>query len=465
MARPCDEALLKGIAPELRPKVEEALAAETLEDARKLFDARLAEYAEAELARPCEDFLTSHEFGGHLRPLFALYRANHDGAILDRFMDLFRARRRWVKENRYHGYGDCEEVHHEPETFLFFQIPLLNATGDREVLAAIEDVAEHTGNWVKGTPDWYDWQKHGFRSTWVGTRQVKAHHPFDYQEANHWRLVYMALAAHRHGGAQRYLDLALDYARRWAEHIEQCAEAGQAIAMQILPDAAVTVDMEYAGRTAEDLPPGHYRVFYNRVAPNTTGDVVLGLQDVFRLTGEERWLDAAGLALAQCRERRDRESGRWAFILRGDQWLTQDDRHSAAEGLDALIAWSGGLVKGVLRQLALRPDPELRRDLVAWAEAALVGDDLVDMGMVLLLFGAFGLTRREEFRTEGYRRLCAGMAATHPQTRYHCCSATTRAGYGSRIETALSCDQGLAPGSAYGSWDLPLACRAEGTLA
>ena len=456
MTRPCEEALLKGIGPEARPQVEEALAAKTLEDAKKLFDARLAGYAEAELARPCEDFLTSHEFGGHLRPLFALHRRNHDGAFLDHCMELFRARREWVTQNRYHGYGDCEEVHHEPETFIFFQIPLLNATGDSEVLSAIEDVAEHTGNWTQGTPDWYDWQEHRFRSTWVGTREVKAHHPFDYQEANHWRLVSMALAAYRHGAGQRYLDLALDYAKRWASHIEQCAEAGRPITMQILPDGAVAVEMECAGRTAEGPPPGHYRVFYFRVAPNTTGDVVLGLQDVFRLTGEERLLDAAGLALSQCREHRDRESGRWAFLLRRDRWMAQDERHCEAEGLDTLVAWSAGLVKGVLRQLALRPDPGIRRDLVAWAEAVLVGDDPVDMAMVLLLFGAFALTRREEFLTEGYRRLCAGMAATYPELRYHCCSSTTRVGYGSAIESALSCTQGLAPGSTYGSWDLPL---------
>ena len=455
MTKACEEALLKGIGPEVRPKVEEALAAKSLEEAKKLFDARLADYAEAELARPCDDFLTNHEFGGHLRPLFALHRRKHDGAFLDRCMELFRARRQWVTQNRYHGYGDCEEVHHEPETFSFFQIPLLNATGDSEVLSAIEDVAEHMGNWVQGTPDWYDWQEHGFRSTWMGTREVKAHHPFDYQEADHWQLISMALAVYRHGAGQRYLDLALDYANRWAKHIEQCTEGGRPIPMQILPDGAVAEEMGYAGRIAESPPPGHYQVFYFRVAPNTTHNVVKGLQDVFRLTGEARLLDAAGLALSQCREHRDRQSGRWAFLLRRDRWMTQDERFR--EGLDALVAWSGGVVRGVLRQLALRPDPELRRDLVAWAEAVLVGDDPVDVGMVPLLFGAFTLTRREEFLAEGYRCLCAGMAATYPETRYHCSNPTTRVGYGSSIETALSCDQGLAPDSAYGSWDLRLA--------
>ena len=51
-------------------------------------------------------------------------------------------------------------------------------------IASVEDFAHHLGNWVDGVPDWYDWKTHNFRSTWLGTREIRGFQPYDYQEAS-----------------------------------------------------------------------------------------------------------------------------------------------------------------------------------------------------------------------------------------------------------------------------------------
>ena len=54
----------------------------------------------------------------------------------------------------------------------------------------------------------------------LGTRSTRDRMPFDYQEANHWRFVAVAVTAYRATKDARYLELAGGYANTWCDHIE-----------------------------------------------------------------------------------------------------------------------------------------------------------------------------------------------------------------------------------------------------
>lgn len=447
-----DKALPSSVTDKVAQDVREILSARSPSEARSIFEHWMDRYAEAEMARPCEDIVNAHEYGGHLRPLFARHRIRPSEEFLAHCRKLFSVRRRWARENLYHGYCNGHEVHHEPETFLYFQIPLLDLMGDPEVLAAVEDVASMAGNWAEGVPDWYDWEAHGFRSVWLGSREVRASHPDDYQEANHWRIISTVLAAHRHGaGDGRYLELATDYAERWLKHIERCLADGKPVSMQILPEGAKIMEMGHAGDDPPKTPAGVYPVFYSLTASNTAFDVGQGLQDVYRLTGEERFLSAAGDIIDQFRGNADPSSGRWPVACSGGAWTT---RLEWSGEKPPMAQWVGLLSELVLRQESLRPDPGRRRDFLRWAEAVLSGSEPRDAGSSILLFVAFMLSGDERFRTEGYRRLACGLATVFDNDSYHCCNVITRAGFGSQLVMPWLAEAGLAENGTRGSWPM-----------
>jgi hypothetical protein len=142
-------------------------------------------YVAEEMARPAAYEIASHEAGGQCRVWFPHYRVRGSAAMAAHMSAILDARLAWAEAHLFHGYVDCHEVHHEPETFLYFQVPYMHLTRAPKAVSAVEDFAHHVGNWVAGIPEWYDWQAHGFRSTWLGTRAVRAFPPYDYQEANH----------------------------------------------------------------------------------------------------------------------------------------------------------------------------------------------------------------------------------------------------------------------------------------
>lgn len=256
-------------------------------------------YARAELALPPDFQVDSHEAGGHYRILFPHLQVRGDASILSGMARVFAARRAWAKSSLFHGYVDCDEVHHQPETFLFFQMPLMFLTGEREVAASVEDFAHHVGNWVADVPAWYDWERHGFRSTWLGTRAIRAFPPYDYQEANHFRFVAAAVAAFVATGEERYRELATDYALRWCGHIEELAARGEPIACSILPGGATRREMGDRVPDGKLRARSEYPVFYQTVATNTALEIASCLIDIHRLTGDGRMLRAARALIAQ----------------------------------------------------------------------------------------------------------------------------------------------------------------------
>ena len=249
-------------------------------------------YISDELKKPADYQINSHEAGGAWRIAFPHVRVRVDSSTArERMGDVMSARRKYTDENYFHGYPDEAESHHQIETFIYFQEPLfhLNGIGREAALSSLEDVGHHVGNWVPEVPDWYDWDKHGFRSYWLGTRSTRDRPPYDYQEANHFRIMSTALVSYLGTKKERYLELAVDYTNRWCDNIEQWAETEDFIPTLILPEGY------------ENAPASNTKYSYSQpsVSANRGYDLYGALIDMWRITGTERYLDCARVFLDQ----------------------------------------------------------------------------------------------------------------------------------------------------------------------
>jgi hypothetical protein len=310
------------------------------------------DYLKKELTKPADANIGLHEAGGQWRIAFPHLDVCGDTlGISDRLAETMSARIIWTGENFFHGFPDCAEVHHQIETFVYFQLALFYSKGPgwEMALESIEDVAHHMGNWESGVPDWYNWDTHRFVSMYLGTREVRNFAPYDYQEANHFRFIDVLIAAYVGSGKQRYMELLCDYADTWCEHIERSAEAGLPIRCQILPGEVETREMGGSGqkKVTEDKT---YVVFYGTVSSNTAYDVVGGLQDIYRLTGNQRYLLDSRLMLDQFFGHGN--GGKPAAGYRSGAWVGQ----SAAEDTIYWSYFGNAQVYSYLSHMALRHD-------------------------------------------------------------------------------------------------------------
>jgi len=366
------ERFLSFAAPEYRHKYDAALSCIGKPDGwaklQQAFLGMVDDYVDKELEKPADgNSIDKHEAGGQWRIGFSHYAARGDKRIVQRMAELMAARRKFTDGKFFHGFPDCQETHHEIETFIYFQDPLsyLKVDGSAAALSSIEDVAHHVGNWVKEVPAWYDWDRHGFVGTWLGTRAVRNFPPYDYQEANHWRHMGNVMAAYMGTGRERYLEVMEDYARTWCTHIEKLATTGEPIRCSILPEAVKAAGEGYGRYKDPDLK--EYKVFYSTVASNTAYDVGGVLLDLYRVTGKERYLRCMEAMLDQFyangvdnRPALAFKEGQWQIVKPLDdptamRWASQDVvfiarmsvRHDMVTGFDTykqrILNWAGAI--------------------------------------------------------------------------------------------------------------------------
>ena len=281
---------------------------------------------------------------------------------------VMEARKRWSDATFYHGFHDCAEVHHEIETFIYFQLPLFNwdLPGADLALASIRDVAHHLGNWETDVPDWYDWDRHEFVSMWLGTREVRNHPPYDYQEANHFRFIDTGIAEYLGTGEERYIEQALDYANRWCTHIESLAERSVPIRCSILPTGAEGIEMKKAGRQAGSKDV--YKTFYNVVSDNTAYDIAGALLDLYRLTGESRYVRCSQLLMDQFFDHRN--SNRPANLYSEETWHTYPlPRELDPASLSNFVTNCTFLARFAVRHDMITASDRYRKPVLDWANA------------------------------------------------------------------------------------------------
>ena len=234
-----------------------------------------------------------HDEGSFVASWFGYHLLTGDTEVLaflrwlrEEFLD-------WAPVHLLHGYYAAGEVHHQPESFIFFLPRLWQADPDSRVAAALDDAAHHAGNWIEGIPPWYDWERHRFRSWRLGTREVHAQPPDNLERPDHFRIIQMALCAYRAVGDKRYLDLARDFCGRWAREIldEDALPAVRLFGSGHAEDTHPAGQVQAAGASADSRLELHVGA--------GTADVML---DLFTLTGDEtltaavRKMLAAGIA-------------------------------------------------------------------------------------------------------------------------------------------------------------------------
>ncbi len=194
----------------------------------------------------------------------------------------------WADENMVHGFYPEGEAHHQTEIFTFFLCRLWQVAPDEKTAELVVDAAHHVGNWVEGFPEWYDHDRHRFLSWHIGTERIGGPESRGYEVPDHFRLIQLVLSAHDITGEQRYLDLACGYADRWAEAI---MEAPVDEPPTVLRSGEVAVDEDEVSSAIGGHHHGDSAL--ERVEPHVPAGTVDVLLDLYSLTGENRYCDAA----------------------------------------------------------------------------------------------------------------------------------------------------------------------------
>ncbi len=429
---PAKAAFLAHAAPARRERVDAWLADASWEARQAAFLALMDAYAHDEMARGPDHLIQFHEAGGNWRILFPHLRVRPNPEVADCLARVMAARQAYADRSYYRGFPDTCEVHHDVETFLYFQIPLFHlgvAGGSAAALRSICTVADHCGNWSAGVPAWYDWGKHGFVSTWLGTRAVRDYPPFDYQEANHFRFIDLCTTAYVGTREARYLALAEDSAGRWCSHIEAHGSGGP-IPCQILPPGAISEELGHAGAATK---LDRYQVFYATMAANTAYDIGMALLDLYALTAKPRYLACFRLLLQpffgharKGRPPRAFARGAWQY----DELGLLDDPRAAINQSCVFVP------RMALKHDLVTRTETYRQPLLAWAEAIDEARNSTDQAACDVMVAAHFYTRETAYLARGYAMALRTWAVCEDNMGDHGgngtnCNAATR--YGSKF--------------------------------
>ncbi len=254
---------------------------------REEMDAWIAASARIQRQVP---FLGVHDEGSFIASWLCHCRLTKDPAILDfaRYMrDGFAD---WAAENLAHGFFPEGEVHHQTEIFNLFLLRLWHVDPDDRTAELILDAAEHIGNWVPGLPEWYDWDSDRFVGWHIGT--VRMGEGDEFEVPDHFRLIQLALGAYLISRDERYLDLSVRWANRWAGTILSDVER---LPGALFAEGSDNGVVAYA-RGDHHSGPGKT----GSVEPYIAAGAVDVLLDLYVITGEPLYANAARALCSAC---------------------------------------------------------------------------------------------------------------------------------------------------------------------
>lgn len=391
--------------------------------AQQAFLTMIDEYLDAELKKPVEENIHTHEAGGQFRVAFPHQFVRGDKAVFDYMKSTMLARKRYADDHLYHGYVDCHEVHHEIENYIYFQNPLWyhKFPGMDVALASILDLAHHIGNWEPNVPGWYNWEKHEFVSNWIGTKGVRDYPPFDYQEGNHFRFVDVAQLAYQATKQPRYLELIEDYCSRWCSHIEAHAAKGEPIPCSILPEAASHVEASKAG---ENQGTGaQYEIFYSLVADNTMYDIAGCLLDTYAVTGKERYLKCAEAMIDQFVAHG--EDGRPSRGYKNGEWTGIPNPGGNERAKSHFVTDCNFIARLALRHNLIAHSDKYKKVVMDWANAIDEENNDFDQMMPSVLVAAHYYDGDPKWIERAYLMALRVAAVSEDLDEFHQCNWTS----------------------------------------
>ena len=184
----------------------------------------------------------------------------------------------------YHGFYPSADmdIEHSVENWTGFMSELARAIPDDDrAVGAIEHVMHHVGNWEKGVPEWYDWERRAFCSEYVGTREVKDYPPYDYDTYWNARAGKLALELYALRSDERYLEWAVDYGLGWEAEIMAAEDTGHWLRLPVS-------DREEIRRLYGDYPENlHTRNVH------WIGELMGYFEHLHQATNDARFLEAA----------------------------------------------------------------------------------------------------------------------------------------------------------------------------
>lgn len=414
-----------------RVYVEDCLTSATSwTDLRHAFLEVMSDYGTDLCHKPDDWFISSHEAGGAWRPIFSHLQYQEHAAWWTRKMAaVMRERRQYAQSTFWHGFPDEAEVHHEIETFIYFQMPLWHhrLPGHELALESILDVAEHVINAVDDVPPWYDWNNHRFRSTYLGTRTIRDGRPFDHQEGNHWRFADLALTAYRATLNTGYLEMVSGYAQTWCRHISAEHARDEVIRCSILPAGAKATEMCHSG--TQDNLIQDYQIFYRTAAANTAYDIACGLLDVYRTTGNDECRRCAAWMLDQFFA--NAHEHRPATYYSEGAWNRPSVPQAELSLKTTISQMETFLARAALRYDIVTAENRYKDAMVAWANAIDEERWLADQTLIDPLIAAWHYTQNENYLYRAFAMALRLWAVTHDIHDYHMCS--TMNCYGSKF--------------------------------
>ena len=195
------------------------------------------------LCRQHPPWTGGHDEAKFLRLFFTYYQITGDNRVKEFLYFMRDGFLTWARRNFHHGYWPRGEIHHHMETFDQWLCYYWRLGGDVDAdVHIIEDAAHHLGNWVKGVPEWYDWDRHAFRSWWLGTKVVEAPGPYAYDYYQHVRCILLAREAYAATGDPRYIELITDWLDGWSRLILDTDNATPVVRLPLEdPDAVAEV--------------------------------------------------------------------------------------------------------------------------------------------------------------------------------------------------------------------------------
>ena len=177
-----------------------------------------------------------------------------------------------------HGYWKRQDVDHGNEdTGYTYGRWWLMDRDDVTLKSALLNTATLAGNWgPDGVPPWYDWEKHRWRSYFLGSEHIGK--ITNDTQGNDPRLLNIAFLAYAATGDQRYLHLGLDYLDAYVDRLEQ------------LGDQEPYQKRYLHGWIYNHADPRMR--YFNHVRYHFIESMAAPLMDAFRMTGNRKYLQA-----------------------------------------------------------------------------------------------------------------------------------------------------------------------------